>query len=282
MKTCPTCGLTKAFDQFYNNTKGKNGKNTYCISCWKIRQKQQIDAKKEEAMTSLKDYSTMSNLSNLIKNKRIKENLTQDQVGKLFMVGGTQVRLWELQKAVPRREALKAICEWLEIDIPIELIRNKENRLPLGIGICEVCGKNFPIYKARVTTCSKECGRTLSGKKQTGDKNHQWDGGKQHLTAGYVRVKVNNHPFADSNGYIMEHRLVMEQHLGRPLTRKEHVHHKNGNRADNRIENLELWTTKDPAGQRVEDLISDMENKLSKYDFLTEEQKQLIAKDLTN
>jgi len=53
-----------------------------------------------------------------------------------------------------------------------------------------------------------------------------------------------------------QHRVVMEEHLGRELLPHENVHHKNGIRDDNRIENLELWSTSQPYGQRVEDKIA--------------------------
>ena len=70
-------------------------------------------------------------------------------------------------------------------------------------------------------------------------------------SAGYVRVMVEGHPNAGADGRVPEHRYVMEQSLGRLLIPNETVHHINGVRDDNRLENLELWSSCHPAGQRV-------------------------------
>jgi hypothetical protein len=71
----------------------------------------------------------------------------------------------------------------------------------------------------------------------------------------YFVVQANGHPNGNKAGRILEHRLIMAEHIGRALLVDETVHHKNGDRQDNRLENLELWSGKQPSGQRVEDKI---------------------------
>lgn len=73
--------------------------------------------------------------------------------------------------------------------------------------------------------------------------------GYGYTTDGYRVVKVNGKR-------ILEHRAVMEQYLGRELLKEENVHHINGDRLDNRIENLELWSKRQPPGQRVSDKVN--------------------------
>lgn len=92
---------------------------------------------------------------------------------------------------------------------------------------------------------------------------------------GYVWLYKPDHPNATEYGRVAEHRFVMSQKLDRPLLPEENVHHKNGIRADNRPENLELWTKSQPPGQRAVDKLKWAKEIIALYEGLDEEDEAL-------
>ena len=113
-------------------------------------------------------------------------------------------------------------------------------------GLCHCgCGEVAPIAERT----SKKRGilagysqRYLTGHSSRGKfgiQSGRWKGGRLERQ-GYVLLHRPKHPLCNSRGYVREHRLVMESHLGRLLLPDETVHHKNGVKHDNRVENLEL------------------------------------------
>lgn len=96
--------------------------------------------------------------------------------------------------------------------------------------------ENHPMYgKKHSEEARKKMSQAVKGR--FGPIGSHWKGGRT-IVDGYVYVMCPNHPHATKKGYVVEHRLIMENHLGRILDKKEVVHHKNGNKKDNKIENL--------------------------------------------
>lgn len=85
--------------------------------------------------------------------------------------------------------------------------------------------------------------------------------GEKFIYLGYVYVKAEGRKQ-------LEHRFVVEKSLGRKLYPGESVHHRNGDRTDNRLENLELWSTSHPSGQRISDKLTWAREILSLYSDL--------------
>ena len=136
--------------------------------------------------------------------------------------------------------------------------------------ICAVCKKEFerPHGKTRVY-CSRSCANTARAngmKKPVITLDARVIGDKTVSSSGYLMVRQHGKK-------VLEHRLVMEQMIGRPLKSSERVHHKNGDRQDNRPENLELWvgverSKKDPHGVSLVDKVIDMLSSLQQHELL--------------
>ncbi len=144
-------------------------------------------------------------------------------------------------------------------------------------------------HQPRIEICTAEgCGKKTVARgfcsahyhlfKKYGDHKiakHKWYQNKRdewHLahTTGYIwRYVGRNDPNASEHtGYAYQHRVVMAEIIGRPLRGNESVHHKNGDRTDNRPENLELWVKSQPAGQRASDLVEWARQILKDYEKL--------------
>jgi hypothetical protein len=141
--------------------------------------------------------------------------------------------------------------------------------------ICLHCQKpfmTFPSHVERRIYCSHECRyaseeyhRKLKDAMGIGPDNRNWKGGRTKHSDGYIYLAAPNHPFA-SNGYVFEHRLVMEKWLlenapyspclveiegKKYLSPDKVVHHKNETKDDNRIENLEVLSNEDHSGLHI-------------------------------
>ena len=130
----------------------------------------------------------------------------------------------------------------------------------------EELGGAFNYYdknKIRNNKCSvKECTRNIGESGSTGLCATHYQRYKKYgdtLDDKPIK-KIHDVPYKDRDGYVIfkrkyQHRTIMENYIGRKLNKNENVHHINGNRDDNRIENLELWSTFQPRGQKISDKI---------------------------
>lgn len=147
----------------------------------------------------------------------------------------------EYYKCAGRIDGLQFKCKTCEVEIRQS-----------GWTPCVDCSRLGPAKNIRCNRCE--------GLNRRGINHHQYKTGRNLNNNGYVILTgMHDHPNAYSNGHILEHVYLMSEAKGRALLKGELVHHKNGIRTDNRIDNLELcWTQ--PPGQRVKDLISYLES----------------------
>lgn len=142
-----------------------------------------------------------------------------------------------------------------------------------------ICGviRFIPTSRLRIGA-SKGCGCARNERTrqrlstQPVEQHPGWKGGRLITGDGYILVRhgLEHQHKGWRKSYKLEHILVMEIRLGRKLLPGETVHHKNGIRSDNRDDNLELWASSHPAGQRISDLVEWAEEILARYKLVVD------------
>lgn len=130
------------------------------------------------------------------------------------------------------------------------MIRKKIKR-GVTLKSCAYCGidfmaRNDSIKRGMGRFCSKSCqvkdqhcnGTNKAARKM--EKHHWWKGGRIEDLNGYILIRIPDHHLANSHGYVLEHRLVVEQKIGRPLKSDEIIHHIDEDKTNNDPLNLEI------------------------------------------
>lgn len=165
-------------------------------------------------------------------------DFTHEELGKKYGCGGHAIR-----SAVKRAgRKLKAAGGTVkkpaddEIETMVRLYNGGMSQQAIAV--------KLSTSQTRVSRILVLAGCKTRDAKASGDKHGMWKGGLVKTQQGYTMELVpTDHPMASmrtNTGYVLQHRLVMANSLGRPLTRGESVHHINGDKTDNRLENLQL------------------------------------------
>jgi hypothetical protein len=142
---------------------------------------------------------------------------------------------------------------------------------------CILCGKERWVRIDRTTTDQSRCivcSRKTFGDRMRGELNWRWSGGK-YKSLGYYYIRVYSEDFFwpmavhlkdRTYGKVLEHRLIMAKHLNRCLLPWEVVHHRNGIRDDNRLENLELLGSQGRHNTQINQYIKKLEKRIKELE----------------
>jgi len=227
-KVCSSCKIEKTLDDFFNDKKGTYGKASYCKPCTSIRKKNEYEKNKESILLKRKERHKQT----YVKKEKEIDNILGMRVGRLVVT--------EFVESV-KYKGIKWKCQ------------------------CD-CGNEVDVFRKDLTkkqNPTRSCGclvKDIVSERMSGSNHYNWKGGEPIVNKkGYLEYR-----HGEFRG-MREHRVIYEQHYGIKLLPHQNIHHINGIRTDNRIENLELWDTSQPAGQRIDEKINFYFNLLKEY-----------------
>lgn len=257
-KSCSMCNEVKPQGEFHKNVTMPDGLHFYCKSCHTESMKKRRDASRSALVQARDTKGFAIKVAHALHARGEAASWLAKQLG----CKADTVTAWLSGSKAPHPKNHLAAAKILGIPVDeIAFTHDERGDFPDGMGCCPECNKRFASYRKGFSIyCSTACKSKAQSSRQFGEENPAYTGGRKLTDGGYVQVLVGaDNPMAGRGGYVLEHRHVMAQHLGRPLKRYEVVHHKNGDRQDNRLENLELCGKRNkrhPPGQRMQDVIA--------------------------
>lgn len=255
------CAESKPRSDFHNNASMADGLHFYCKPC----QLTSVSARRNASRERLLRARDVDGFIRKLGEALLSASMSKPGLARAIGVKSDTVYSWFAGSKKPHPSTQAAAAKLMGIELCEAAFRTDGDDYPDGMGCCDVCGIEFPSYRKLFSKhCSRSCASKAQSTRQFGEDNPSYKDGRKLTDQGYVQLLLGKgHPEAGRGGYVLEHRHVMSKHLGRPLNRYEVVHHINGNRTDNRIENLELCGKDDarhPPGQRMRDILSSASN----------------------
>lgn len=180
-----------------------------------------------------------------LERKYLVDELTTSEIAEECKCNRKNISYWLNKFEIPTRKSHEESKRTL-----LKMSEANKGRVPYNKG---VRGKDLPYFNSI----------------KRGEDSPMWKGGRMTTSSGYIFIMNKDHPHSNKDGYVLEHRLVMENIIGRYLTKDEVVHHRNKIRDDNKERNLFLFPS-NSAHTSYHNYIRDIDSSMREEEFMEE------------